>query len=53
MIPFADVREQINLLKAAGLRVEWREFEKAHNIAGEQEMGVVRDFIVAGYDGAR
>src|SRR5437762_4784482 len=35
MLPFASVREQINILKAAGLKIEWHEFVKAHTIAGE------------------
>ena len=49
MIPFAVVREQVNLLKAAGLRIEWHEFVKPHTIAGEEELGVVRKFVRAGY----
>jgi len=50
MIPFALVREQINILKGAGLRIEWHEFVKAHTIAGEPELEVIRDFIRAGYE---
>ena len=49
LIPFAQVREQINRLKAAGLRIEWHEFAKAHTIAGEQELEVIRTFIQRGY----
>jgi len=49
LIPFAEVREQVNLLKAAGLRIEWHELIKAHTIAGDDEMQLVRDFIVAGF----
>jgi phospholipase/carboxylesterase len=49
MIPFAQVREQINLLKAAGLHIDWHEFPKAHNIAGELELAVIRDFITSGF----
>lgn len=45
IIPFAAVREQINLLKAAGLRIDWREFVKEHTIAGEPEIEVIRDFV--------
>ena len=45
LIPFAEVREQINLLKAAGLRISWHEFRKAHTIAGELELEVIRDFV--------
>jgi phospholipase/carboxylesterase len=49
MIPFALVREQINLLKGAGLNIEWHEFVKPHTIAGEPELEVIRNFIRAGY----
>jgi len=49
MIPFAQVREQINMLKAAGLHIEWHEFVKPHTIAGEIELEVVRNFVRAGY----
>jgi phospholipase/carboxylesterase len=45
MIPFAGVREQVNMLKGAGLNVEWHEFVKAHTIAGELELEVIRDFV--------
>ena len=48
LIPFALVREQVNLLKGAGLHIEWHEFLKAHTIAGD-ELEVIRDFIQAGY----
>jgi phospholipase/carboxylesterase len=49
LIPYAVVREQVNLLKSAGLHIEWHEFMKAHTIAGEQELEIIRDFIEAGY----
>jgi len=52
LIPFALAREQVNVLKAAGLRIEWREFVKAHTIAGELELEVIRDFVRAGYEPA-
>ena len=45
LIPFAQVRQQVNLLKAAGLRIEWHEFAKAHTIAGEEELEVIRKFV--------
>lgn len=45
LIPFAEVREQINILKAAGLHIKWHEFVKAHTIAGEEELEVIRRFI--------
>ena len=49
MIPFAAVREQVNMLKAAGLNIEWHEFPKAHTIAGEPELEVIRDFVRRGF----
>jgi phospholipase/carboxylesterase len=45
MVPFADTREQINILKAAGLHIEWHEFPKSHMIAGELEISVIREFV--------
>ncbi len=52
LIPFAMVRNQIDLLKSAGLRIEWHEFIKPHTIAGEPELAVIRNFIRKCYDGA-
>jgi len=49
LIPFAAVREQIKLLKTGGLQIEWHEFAKAHTIAGETELAVIRDFVRACY----
>jgi phospholipase/carboxylesterase len=49
LIPFQDVKRQASVLKAAGLQIEWREFVKPHTIAGEEELDVIRQFIVAGY----
>ncbi len=49
IIPFAQVRAQVHGLKTAGLHIEWREFEKAHTIAGEDELNVIREFIRQGY----
>src|SRR3954467_3391001 len=51
MIPFKAVEEQVKQLKAAGLKIQWHEFMKAHTIAGEEEIGVIREFIRAGYPG--
>jgi phospholipase/carboxylesterase len=48
LIPIDPVRGQIPVLKAAGINVEWREFEKVHTIA-EEEIAVIRDFVRAGY----
>ncbi|MDW8310950.1 MAG: hypothetical protein RMK20_16380, partial [Verrucomicrobiales bacterium] len=52
LIPFAEVREQVNILKAAGLRVEWHELVKEHTIAGEEELDLIRRFVKAGYSAA-
>jgi phospholipase/carboxylesterase len=49
IIPFASVRKQIQDLKAAGINIEWQEFNKPHTIAGEVEVSVIRQFILAGY----
>jgi phospholipase/carboxylesterase len=51
IVPIERVRPQIPLLKAAGLDVEWREFQKAHTVYGERELAVIRDFVCAGYLG--
>jgi len=49
LIPFAEVRKQVDKLKTAGLNIEWREFVKPHTIAGEAELNVIRDFVRAGF----
>jgi hypothetical protein len=36
-------------LQGAGLQIDWREFVKAHTIAGEEEMAVVREFVQGCY----
>ena len=45
LIPFAEVRQQVDALKAAGLNIEWHAFVKAHTIAGDEELGLIRDFV--------
>ena len=47
LIPFAEVRAQVKMLQAAKLQLEWHEFAKAHTIAGEAELAVIRAFIRA------
>ncbi len=47
LIPFGPAREQVNLLKAEGLSIQWHEFVKAHTIAGEEELAVIREFVRA------
>jgi phospholipase/carboxylesterase len=48
LLPIAQVRPQIPPLKAAGVDVEWCEFDKVHTII-EDEILLVRDFVRAGY----
>lgn len=49
LIPCGPVRQQVDGLRAAGLNITWREFHKAHSVGGDDEIELVRDFIVAGY----
>ena len=50
VIPFALAREHVNVLKAAGLRVEWHELVKAHTIVGEDELELIREFVRRRYE---
>ena len=52
LIPLAVTRAQVKLLETAGLNITWREFPKAHTIAGEAEFAVIREFITAAYQPA-
>jgi phospholipase/carboxylesterase len=45
LIPIATARPQIALLRKAGLQIDWREFDKGHTIAGEEELAVIRQFV--------
>jgi phospholipase/carboxylesterase len=45
MVPIGMTRRQIQQLQAAGLNIDWREFPKAHTIAGESELALMRSFI--------
>jgi len=49
MVPFAKSRPQMKMLEDAGLNLQFRQFEKAHTIAGEEELDVIREFVRAGY----
>lgn len=49
LLPIAATRPQVQTLIAAGLNVTWREFAKEHTIAGEEELGLVREFIRAAF----
>lgn len=46
LIPLAPVRAQMEKLRAAGLNLTWREFAKDHTIAGEEELEVIREFVL-------
>src|SRR6185436_11197718 len=45
LIPIGAMRQQAQQLKAAGLQIEWHEFVKAHTIAGEPELKIIREFL--------
>jgi phospholipase/carboxylesterase len=45
LIPCQLARAQVSLLQERGLAIEWVEFQKAHTIDGEAELGVIRRFI--------
>jgi len=49
LIRIDQAREHIGVLKAAGVNVEFREFVKAHTIAGLEEVDALRNFVRAGY----
>ena len=36
-------------LQEAGLNIVWREYAKVHTIDGERELGVIREFVEAGF----
>lgn len=46
MIPFAASRSQYDMLQAAGMNIRWQEFPKAHTIAGQVEIDLIRGFVV-------
>lgn len=49
LVPFQNVKEQVKLFQSNGVQMEWREFHKAHTIAGEEEISVVRQFIESSF----
>jgi phospholipase/carboxylesterase len=49
LISFVEAQKQFAILKAAGLNLEFHAFAKAHTIAGEEELDVIRKFVRAGY----
>jgi len=46
LIPIDMVRKQVEILLEAGLQIEWHEFRKEHEIAGYEELLLIRDFII-------
>ncbi len=45
LIPIEPVRKQVEQLQDAGLSIIWKEFKKAHTVAGEPEIAFIRDFL--------
>ena len=45
LIPISQVRPQIEMLSKAGLKLDWREFPKAHTIAANAELPILRNFV--------
>jgi phospholipase/carboxylesterase len=50
LLPCPATRQQIQLLKAAGLAIEWHEFDKAHTIDAAGELPMVRNFVQASFE---
>ena len=48
LIPFADVKKQMEQLRAGGVRIAWHEFNKPHTII-EEEIAVMRAFIAKAF----
>lgn len=48
LVPFAEVKKQVQSLQRLKFQIQWHEFEKAHTIAGEEEINLIRDFITSG-----
>ncbi len=46
LIPVEPVRRMVRDLQGRGLRIRWREFPKGHAIAGEEEIGCYREFLL-------
>jgi phospholipase/carboxylesterase len=49
LIPIEQVRLQMKILRQAGLKIDWQEFAKAHTIAGDSELAMVRGFVSDSY----
>ena len=46
LIPLAPVKIEVEKMQQSGIDAEWREFAKEHTIAGEEELNVIRQFVV-------
>lgn len=46
LLPIARTREQMERLKAVGIPIEWHEFHKGHTVDLEDELPLIRDWIV-------
>lgn len=46
LIPISPVREDVRKLMHKGISIEWREFQKEHTIAGEEEIEAIRQFVL-------
>ena len=44
LIPFADVKKQMEQLKTGGIALDWHEFDMPHTII-EEEIALLRRFI--------
>jgi phospholipase/carboxylesterase len=49
LIPIERVRPQMEMLRQAGLKINWREFPKQHNIDGDSELAILRGFAIESY----
>ena len=50
LIPFADVKRQMEQLRAGGIRLQWHEFDKPHTIL-EEELALIREFVAQSFTG--
>lgn len=51
LLPFKQVKHQMQQLIQSGLAINWTEFDKEHTIAGEAELKVIRQFVRDGFPG--
>ncbi len=49
IIPIEDVRTDVAMMNEMGVRIDWKEFNKAHTIAGESELSLIREFVIGSY----